>query len=29
VLPASGVLQIADPQAAALSLRYYRAVLAP
>ena len=28
-LPASGVLQIADPQAAAFSSRYYRAVKAP
>ncbi len=29
VLPASGVLQITDPQAAAYSMRYYRAVKVP
>jgi hypothetical protein len=28
-LPASGVLQITDPEAAAFSLRYYRAMKSP
>jgi len=28
-LPASGVLQITDPQTSAFSLRYYRAVMTP